>query len=346
MFGLIGHSTSFSDARRKATDLGFDHIAEGDLDVWCSAPPQLVEHVEVKSLTGKSIEGAYIDSCFVPEMLSRFKTARRKVLNAMELAQKKGINITALGGFTSIIFENFNLLQNQHVRNTTLNWEKFTTGNTHTAWVICRQLEANAPKIGIDLKKATVAVVGATGDIGSAVCRWLSTRTGVKEILLVARQQAPLEELQKSINGGIISTLEDALPQADIVIWVASMPRTLEIDASKLKTPCLMIDGGYPKNLDSKLGGSDIHFLKGGIVEFFTDIGWNIMELAEMEVPQRQMFACFAEAMLLEFENHHTNFSWGRNNITLEKMDFIGKASIRHGFSTLNLKTSLQAAAA
>ena len=54
-------------------------------------------------------------------MLSRFKTARRKVLNAMELAQKKGINIIALGGFTSIIFENFNLLQHKQIRNTLLN---------------------------------------------------------------------------------------------------------------------------------------------------------------------------------------------------------------------------------
>ena len=86
MFGLIGHSTSFEDAKRKASMLGFDHIADGDLDVWCTAPPQLVENVEVKSATGISIEGSYIDSCFVPEMLSRFKTARRKVLNAMELA--------------------------------------------------------------------------------------------------------------------------------------------------------------------------------------------------------------------------------------------------------------------
>ena len=103
MFGLIGHSTSFEDAKRKALGLGYDHIAEGDLDVWCTAPPQLVEHVTVVSAIGKTIEGAYIDSCFVPEMLSRFKTARRKVLNAMELAQKKGISITALGGFTSII---------------------------------------------------------------------------------------------------------------------------------------------------------------------------------------------------------------------------------------------------
>ena len=95
----------------------------------------------------------------------------------MELAQKKGINITALGGFTSIIFENFNLLQHKQIRNTSLEWERFTTGNTHTAWVICRQLEINAPRIGIDLKKATVAVIGATGDIGSAVCRWLINKT-------------------------------------------------------------------------------------------------------------------------------------------------------------------------
>jgi len=47
MFGLIGHSTSFEDAKRKASMLGFDHIADGNLDVWCTAPPQLVDNVEV-----------------------------------------------------------------------------------------------------------------------------------------------------------------------------------------------------------------------------------------------------------------------------------------------------------
>ena len=337
MFGLIGHSTSFEDAKRKASMLGFDHIADGDLDVWCTAPPQLVENVEVKSATGISIEGSYIDSCFVPEMLSRFKTARRKVLNAMELAQKKGINITALGGFTSIIFENFNLLQHKQIRNTSLEWERFTTGNTHTAWVICKQLEINAPRIGIDLKKATVAVIGATGDIGSAVCRWLMNKTGISELLMVARQQEPLALLQKELDGGTVTSLNEALPQADIVVWVASMPKTIEIDTDNLKKPCLMIDGGYPKNLDEKFQGENIYVLKGGIVEFFNDIGWNMMELAEMQNPQREMFACFAEAMILEFEKCHTNFSWGRNNISLEKMEFIGAASLKHGFSAIGL---------
>jgi fatty aldehyde-generating acyl-ACP reductase len=53
------------------------------------------------------------------------------------------------------------------------------------------------------------------------------------------------------------------------------------------------------------------------------------------------MFACFAEAMLLDFESLHTNFSWGRNNITIEKMEQIGDASRRHGFTPLGLNHQL-----
>jgi fatty aldehyde-generating acyl-ACP reductase len=340
MFGLIGHSTSFESARQLAEQLGFPEYAQGDLEMWCSAPPQLVERFSVTSATGRTIEGAYIDSVFVPEMLTRFKTARRKVLNAMELAQKSGIDISALGGFTSIIFENFNLLKEQHIRNTTLEWERFTTGNTHTAWVICRQVENEAPRLGIDLRRATVAVVGATGDIGSAVCRWLSQRTGVAELLLVARQPQPLLDLQAELGGGRILSLEEALPEADIVVWVASLPQGLAIDAANLKRPCLMIDGGYPKNLDTRAVGEGIHVLKGGIVEFHTDINWQtVAQAADMARPLRQMFACFAEAMLLDFENEHTNFSWGRNNIQLDRMDWIGAASRRHGFQALGLET-------
>ncbi|MFM7393885.1 MAG: long-chain acyl-[acyl-carrier-protein] reductase [Cyanobium sp.] len=340
MFGLIGHSTSFESARQLAEQLGFPEYAQGDLEMWCSAPPQLVERFSVTSATGCTIEGAYIDSVFVPEMLTRFKTARRKVLNAMELAQKSGIDISALGGFTSIIFENFNLLKEQHIRNTTLEWERFTTGNTHTAWVICRQVENEAPRLGIDLRRATVAVVGATGDIGSAVCRWLSQRTGVAELLLVARQPQPLLDLQAELGGGRILSLEEALPEADIVVWVASLPQGLAIDAANLKRPCLMIDGGYPKNLDTRAVGEGIHVLKGGIVEFHTDINWQtVAQAADMARPLRQMFACFAEAMLLDFENEHTNFSWGRNNIQLDRMDWIGAASRRHGFQALGLET-------
>ncbi|HIK36857.1 MAG: long-chain acyl-[acyl-carrier-protein] reductase [Geminocystis sp.] len=337
MFGLIGHLTNLEHAIRVAEKLGYSQYASEGFEFWCSAPPVLLEQFEVKSVTGEVIQGCYIESCFLPEMLDnrRIKTAIRKILNAMALAQKHNIHITALGGFSSIIFEEFNLKENKRVRNVELDFQKFTTGNTHTAYIICRQIELASAKLGIDLDKATVAICGATGDIGSAVCRWLNQKTQVGDLLLIARNRERLENLQSDLGRGKIISLEEALPLADIVVWVASMPKGLQLSAEIFKKPCLLIDGGYPKNLASKIEHPDIKVLNGGIVEHSLDINWTIMEIVEMEIPSRQMFACFAEAMLLDFEKWHTNFSWGRNQITVEKMEKIGEASIKHGFQPL-----------
>jgi fatty aldehyde-generating acyl-ACP reductase len=337
MFGLIGHLTSLEHAQRVALELGYPEYADQGLDFWCSAPPQIVDNITVTSVTGQKIEGRYVESCFLPEMLAtrRMKAATRKILNAMAHAQKHGIDITALGGFSSIIFENFKLEQIPQIRNIKLEFERFTTGNTHTAYIICRQVEQASQKLGIDLEKATVAVCGATGDIGSAVCRWLDAKTDVKDLLLIARNQERLASLQSDLGRGKIMGLEEALPQADIIVWVASMPKGVEINAGTLKKPCLLIDGGYPKNLGTKIQHPEVCVLNGGIVEHSLDIDWKIMDIVRMDVPARQLFACFAESMLLEFEKLHTNFSWGRNQITVEKMEQIGEVSLKHGFRPL-----------
>jgi len=337
MFGLIGHLTNLEHAQKEAHKLGYSEYANEGFEFWCSAPPILVDDFQVKSVTGETIEGCYIESCFLPEMLNsrRIKTAIRKILNAMALAQKHDISITALGGFSSIIFEEFNLKENKQVRNVELEFERFTTGNTHTAYIICRQVELASAKLGMDLSKATIAVCGATGDIGSAVCRWLDKKTEVADLLLIARNRERLENLQLDLGRGKIMGLEEALPLADIVVWVASRPKGVEITNQNWKKPSLLIDGGYPKNLGTKFNHPDIFVLNGGIVEHSLDIDWKIMEIVNMDIPARQMFACFAEAMLLEFEKWHTNFSWGRNQITVEKMEQIGQSSVKHGFQPL-----------
>jgi fatty aldehyde-generating acyl-ACP reductase len=342
MFGLIGHLTNLAHAQSVAMELGYPEYADQDLDFWCMAPPQIVDDITVKSATGQVIHGKYVESCFLPEMLAtqRIKAATRKIINAMAHAQKHGINITALGGFSSIIFENFNLERITRVRNVDLDIRRFTTGNTHTAYIICQQVEQASQQLGIDLSKATVAVCGATGDIGSAVCRWLDTKSNVEDLLLVARDQTRLQDLQAELGRGKILPLEEALPLADIVVWVASMPKGVEIDTTTLKKPCLMIDGGYPKNLETRVQDPNIHVLKGGIVEHSLDIDWRIMNIVNMDVPARQLFACFAESMLLEFEQWHTNFSWGRNQITVDKMVQIGQSSVKHGFRPLLLPES------
>ena len=339
MFGLIGHLTSLEHAQLVARDLGYPEYADQGLDFWCMAPPQIVDSITVTSATGQVIHGKYVESCFLPEMLAtqRVKSATRKIINAMAHAQKHGIDITALGGFSSIIFENFNLERITRVRDIDLDIRRFTTGNTHTAYIICRQVEQASQQLGLDLAKSTVAVCGATGDIGSAVCRWLDARTDVDELLLVARNQTRLQDLQAELGRGKIMALEEALSLADIVVWVASMPKGVEIDPSTLKPTCLMIDGGYPKNLATKIQAPGVHILSGGIVEHSLDIDWKIMNIVNMDTPSRQLFACFAEAMLLEFEQWHTNFSWGRNQITVEKMEKIGQSSVRHGFRPLLL---------
>lgn len=337
MFGLIGHLTSLDHAQSVAKDLGYPEYADQGLDFWCSAPPQIVDSFQVKSVTGQTIHGKYIESCFLPEMLvnRRIKAAIRKVLNAMALAQKSNIDITALGGFSSIIFEEFNLKENNQVRNIELNFERFTTGNTHTAYIICQQLEQGAAQLGLELAQSTIAVCGATGDIGSGVCRWLTEKHSVKDLLLIARNRERLENLQRELGQGQIKELHTALPQADIIVWVASLPKGVEIEVQSLKRPCLLIDGGYPKNLDSKFKDSAVNILKGGIVEHSLDIDWQIMKIVSMDIPSRQMFACFAEAILLDFEGWYTNFSWGRNQITVARMEQIGEASRKHGFRPL-----------
>ncbi|MEN9215941.1 MAG: long-chain acyl-[acyl-carrier-protein] reductase [Gloeomargarita sp. HHBFW_bins_162] len=337
MFGLIGHLTNLEHAQSVANELGYPEYAEQGLDFWCMAPPQIVDEIKVRSVTGQVIEGRYVESCFLPEMLSqnRFKAATRKVINAMAHAQKHDIDITALGGFTSIIFENFNLEQIRDIRNVSLDFRRFTTGNTHTAYIITRQIELSAPDMAIDLKRASILVCGATGDIGSGVCRWLTYRFPDADLILVARNQQRLQEFQQELGTGRVLSLEAGLPLADVIVWVASMPKGVEINPSELKNPCLIIDGGYPKNLGTTIQHPGVRVLNGGMVEHSLDIDWKIMSLVNLDVPERQLFACFAEAMLLEFEGWHTNFSWGRNQITLEKMAQIGAASVKHGFRPL-----------
>jgi hypothetical protein len=100
MFGLIGHSPSFEDARVKARSLGYEEYADGDLDMWCMAPPQLVEHVTVeKSRYHKNLlpvtyvigdVAGVVESSFagVPNALAQVPGGR---LNALAVTSAKRI---------------------------------------------------------------------------------------------------------------------------------------------------------------------------------------------------------------------------------------------------------------
>jgi fatty aldehyde-generating acyl-ACP reductase len=107
----------------------------------------------------------------------------------------------------------------------------------------------------------------------------LTARTDIKELLLIARNQERIQRLQEELGCGVAMDLDTALRKADIVVWVASMAKGVEVAPSTLKRPCLMIDGGYPKNLDQRFNYEGVHVLKGGIVEHSLDIDWRMMSI-------------------------------------------------------------------
>lgn len=59
------------------------------------------------------------------------------------------------------------------------------------------------------------------------------------------------------------------------------------------------------------------------------------MKIVNMEVLGCQLFVCFVELMLLEFEKLYINFFWGWNLIIVEKMELIGKLFVKYGFKFL-----------
>ena len=104
--------------------------------------------------------------------------------------------MVSLGGFSSILIEgNFDQLPpGDHT--------VFTTGNTLTVAFIVQGIEKMCAQQGRDLRRSTLLVVGATGDVGSGCVRCLAPK--VRRVLLYARNAERLRRLA--------AELESALP--------------------------------------------------------------------------------------------------------------------------------------
>jgi fatty aldehyde-generating acyl-ACP reductase len=110
MFGLIGHLTSLTHAQSVARDLGYPEYADQGLDFWCAAPPQIVDTIKVTSITGQQIEGKYVESCFLPEMLAnrRIKAATRKFSTRWLMLKNMALILPLSVGFLRLSLKTLN----------------------------------------------------------------------------------------------------------------------------------------------------------------------------------------------------------------------------------------------
>src|SRR5882762_6217981 len=197
-FALVGHPESwraaadvFSALRGpECTPLPDDEIK--DILPWI--PPRAVCRVGVKSIAHAEAHVLYIDSFIPPNRLDAacVRENLTRVRAAAAYAIKAGARIVSLGGFSSILIEgNFDQLPPGHRT-------VFTTGNTLTVAFIVQGIEKMCAQQGRDLRRSTLLVVGATGDVGSGCVRCLAGK--VKRVLLYARNAERLRRLAAELE--------------------------------------------------------------------------------------------------------------------------------------------------
>jgi len=197
---------------------------------------------------------------------------------------------------------------------------KLTSGNTFTAAVIIKSIEELARKFNLDLRDQTLAIIGASGDIGSGCFSYFGDK--VKKMIVTARGIPVLKELGQKNKNDISCDIivsdnnTEAIASASVVIFTTSAYTTLfHVDDFNPKT--IVCDASAPLNV--KYGHTlrpDVFLYHGGIasIPFEIDPGFDI-GLAS----PRTFYGCQIESMLIA-RNNALPCSHGRGNITREKI--------------------------
>ena len=292
--------------------------------------PSYVSHAvqEFRASSGATTHGAFIACNIIPEMLAvDIGKVVKKVVESCKVAEKLGLGIVALGGFTSIAGEKygdeFKKLINIPV----------TTGNTLTAALALEGVLKAACLRGLDLSQAKVTVIGGAGDIGGACARALADQ--VSDLTVTSRSAENLENMRKIIamfgkaNFHGVHDNNEAVRDADIVIAAASVSHSI-LDIANFKPGAIICDIGYPKNISYReCDRQDILIFSGGICSLPQEFNSGF----DIGLPSTKvLYGCFSEAIVLALEGRYENFSWGKGNITREKMAEILAMARKHGF--------------
>jgi fatty aldehyde-generating acyl-ACP reductase len=276
---------------------------------------------------GRQLSGRLIFCTFLPEMMNsprQMLAAYQKTLDGCRLAKQLGARVVGLGGFTSIVGGTQGEKEAQELQ------IAVTSGNSLTAALALAQLDNLLQVLDWDLSEQTVAVLGASGDIGRACALALAPR--VRRILLIARNKVKLEALRDEMPAGVetyISADVLASTQASVIVAATSASQSILAEAD-LRPGTIVCDVGYPKNLSYTADPRpDVLVISGGLAEmpFSLDITYYTHLPAS-----NLMYGCFCEAMILGMSGRYESYSIGQGRITSEKMENILALARTHGF--------------
>ncbi len=297
-------------------------------------PPVFGSHI-----TGIRSEHSSVEGCFYGVVLTSQQMLElspevtiNKVIAAGRKSIKMGAKIIGLGAMTAVVGDaGVTVARNLDVA--------VTTGNSYTVATALQGTEKAAQLMDIDLDKAEVAVLGASGSIGSACARILARR--VNYLTLIARTLPPLEKLAYRIKEDcglavkVSSNTKSAVRNADIIVAVSSAADAL-IEPEDLKPGAVVCDVARPRDVSVRVAQQrdDVLVIEGGAVEVPGDVNFNL----DFGFPPNLSYACMAETMILALEKRYENFSLGRE-MSVEQIDEISALAVKHGFKLAGFRS-------
>ncbi len=289
--------------------------------------PYLISRVrKVSSVLGHEVQGFFVVCPLLPRQMLELdiEFVLGRIVGAGKIAERLGAGILGLGAYTSIVGDKGYTVASRLSM-------AVTSGSAMTAWSAVEAIRRLAGQRGVDPGGSTLAVIGASGSIGSLCTKVLAP--SARKVVINARHQDRLERLRDDIAKSCATEVHvemdahKAVAAADLIITTTSAPDAL-FSAEELKPGSIVADVSVPKNI-SKVEHSreDVTIVDGGRVkvpgrpEFSVDIG----------LSQGVVYACMAETMALALEGRFENFSLG-DNISPAKVEEIGQIGRKHGF--------------
>ena len=293
-------------------------------------PPLKISQISgLRSQTGIEAQGWFVACPMTPQRLLTVPTrvAYRKIVRTGQLAQRLGAQIFGLGAFTHVVGDaGLTIDRRLDI--------PVTTGGSYTVAMSVQAVRAAAEQLELDLSRATVAIVGAAGAVGSVSARLLARECARLALVGLPRHTGHLQAIQTEIEGEggaqtWTTTDPAAVREAEIVIAVTSSV-TPVIEPAHLRSGAIVLDVARPRNVSRQVAQArdDVLVIEGGMVavpgpelDFGFDFGF----------PPRMAFACMAEVMILALEGRMDSYSLGRH-ITVDQVLEMEALGAKHGF--------------
>jgi fatty aldehyde-generating acyl-ACP reductase len=241
--------------------------------------------------SGQPVNGWFlIAPRWTVQMMKDNEMARQVIAETVVLAEKIGARIAGLGAFTSIVtHDGTDLLDKSTIG--------LTTGNPLSAAVAVQNVVKAASLVGLHLREATVAIVGAAGSVGSGCARVLAKT--VNRLKLIDINKGALETLVSTIDKPT-ATIEKEhtlanIREVDVVIVATNSPGIL-IHEYHLKSGAIVIDCAQPKNVSDEVPEKrdDVLVIESAILDT-PGVDCHF----DLDLNRHEALGCLAETMVL-----------------------------------------------